>query len=46
MQVGNSITVRLNARKLVSEGSEKKTENNFKQAVEEAVEVEDEPNDL
>ncbi|KAJ4128837.1 hypothetical protein NW768_007357 [Fusarium equiseti] len=46
MQIGNSIAVQVNARKLVNEGSEKNTEGNFKQAVEEDVEVEDEPSDL
>ncbi|KAI1070308.1 hypothetical protein LB507_010260 [Fusarium sp. FIESC RH6] len=46
MQVGNSITIQVNARKLVNEGPEKKMEKKVKQVVEEAVEVEDEPSDL
>jgi hypothetical protein len=42
MQVGNSIAIQVNARKLLNEGPEKKV----KPAVKEAVEVEDEPSDL
>ena len=46
MQVGNSIAIQVNARKLVNEGPEKKMEKKVKQAAKEAVEVEDEPSDL
>ena len=46
MQVGNSIAIQVNARKLVNEGPEKKMEKKVKQVVEEAVEIEDEPSDL